>query len=203
MKKWGFLLLALLLANTTFAQFILTKDGFVHNRYPDNYYFIECFGGLTQQELFDACMAILQKKYPDASIKTNGNETIDITQHFPDQIFYYRMIDHNNMLDIVLNLTFHFKDGRIRIDSPGINELYIRSNKKARDGSVIGDKKTYCFLSYDDYKRAKSKYSGFFIYNESGKVKEPKMKASLEEFVNDNIYDILDELYDQFHLKDW
>lgn len=202
MKKIIFLCVAILFANTVFAQFILNRDGFFDSKNRQNRYIVHEIPGKTQQELYDACDAnfLAMRHTSDLFFDGIPCETITVSQYLPMQVFYGRMFGLDYFMDLDFAVTFRFKDGKVRVDTPFIKGLFIRGENTLPNG-FTEETRSYYYLTYDEYIR--SPYGGTVIYNRKGRLKEPKVRASLEEVINGYIFSVLSNISAQTNPDEW
>lgn len=167
MRKIFRLLLLLCLPMAAQAQYFqLSPEGFVSVSDPTKKYIVLDFPDNTQQQAFEKVHRQLQAEAGDAydlvllpqeRITATGTAQIDaragIFPH-PYQMKY--------------TLVIRFKDGRIRIDSPRIDDMYSEKD----------DIRLYATLPQKGV-------NAYFIYDKDGEVKNKLGKENLEKFFNE------------------
>lgn len=167
MKHFLYSLLLLCLPMIAQAQYFqLTPEGFVNAGDPAKKYIVLDFPDNTQQQAFDRVTRQLQAEAGDAydlvlvpseRITANGSAKIDAKAGvFP------------RPYDMKYTLIIRFKDGRIRIDGPTIDELYSEK-ENIRLYATVPQKGV----------------NAYFIYGKDGEVKNKLGKENLEKFFNE------------------
>ena len=177
MKKLGWLLAALLFANTLSAQFVIDKDKVFDLRTRKDYIVRE-YPGKTAEQLYNACIETLHTMDPDnpPRYETVENETITINQYSPNQIYSFSFFGRQQSMDIRMLATVRFTNGQVRIDSPSVNSLFYQG------GTEDKVKFHFYYFNYEDY--LNSSEDATPIYNRRGELKHPRIKQSVEEYLN-------------------
>ena len=204
MKKWGFLAAIMLLCQSLAAQFELTPQGFVDSRNGQNRYVVYEFSGRTQQELFDICRINIETARQTATelfYSSESPDSITITQYVPNVIWNARQLGQDYLMDINFSVTFRFREGRIRADSPVILAMIYR--RPVEKNGMRVDERDYYWLTQQDYKNAN--LGGKYIYDRNGVIKSAgtKVKESLEDFMNRYISDMIRHAPEQAKPEDW
>ena len=173
MKKIFQLFVLFCLPMVAHAQYFqLTPDGFVSASDPSKKYIVLDFPDNTQKEAFDKVARHLQAtagdaydlvQVPDERIVASGTAQIEALAGIFKQPY-----------DMKYTLTIRFRDDRIRIDGPKIDEMYI--------------KKDNIRLYPTEPQKGVNAY---FIFTKDGKVKNNAGKENLEKFFNDFINEVV------------
>lgn len=171
MKKLLVLLCLMAISQFANAQFTLTPKGLDNGTESD--YIVWVFDGSTQQELFKAVHQFMGANYvsPQNVISTSGEDQITINGIQREVIEGNKQLGRTFMFDINYTIVILFKDNKIRINNPSINELsrIVTIGKITMD--LVGN---YSMVSG---------YSS--IFSEKGKLYLPQTKKSVELFFND------------------
>lgn len=166
MRKILLLSLFAALSIPTFAQFVLTPEGFkVDGDGSKQFIVVEC-DGKTQQELFNSTQAFINKSYNSPNFVTSNvsNEMITLTAE--DEIGFGKMMGaYMAVGNYQYKISTHFKDGRMRIDVPVVSFPYKIANKNI-------------------YLSGKTGMASMSIYSQDGKLKEKPAKERIESIVN-------------------
>lgn len=173
MKKILQLLLVLCLPAAAHAQYFeLTPDGFVNASDPSKKYVVLEFPDNNQKQAYDKVdqyfQSVTGKTYDVVRVpndRISATATTPITAQagiFP------------RPYDTQYTLTIRFKDGRIRIDGPSIDQM------SAEDGKLR-------LYPTEPQKGV----DGYFIFGKDGKVKNNPGKENLEQFFNDFVNEII------------
>ncbi len=188
------------LVSPAFAQFVLKPDGFFHVEISDQNYVVHNFEGQSKEDLFSKSIAYLEK-FKDETLTQNNPEKRGITRNDPQLgfiKFYGRLKPfastkltyyadgrkHRTELWLNYYMTIHFKDGKIRFDSPDFNtDVEIKGNIFWA-GSSIG---VYVYI-----KGERSLYDcKYVIFNEVEKLKLPEIKQHIENYFNKLVADFI------------
>lgn len=173
MKKIFQLLLVLCLPVAAHAQYFeLTSDGFVNASDPSKKYVVLEFPDNDQKQAYDKVdqyfQSVTERSYDVVRVP---NDRISATA--TDKIEALAGI-FKRPYDTQYTLTIRFKDGRIRIDAPSIDQM------SAEDGKLR--------LYPTEPQKGVDAY---FIFGKDGKVKNNPGKENLEEFFNDFVNEII------------
>lgn len=173
MKKIFQLLLVLCLPVAAHAQYFeLTPDGFVNASDPSKKYVVLEFPDNDQKQAYDKVdqyfQSVTGKTYdvvrvPNDRISATATEKIEALAGIFKRPY-----------DTQYTLTIRFKDGRIRIDAPSIDQM------SAEDGKLR--------LYPTEPQKGVDAY---FIFGKDDKVKNNPGKENLEEFFNDFVNEII------------
>lgn len=122
MRKFVFLVgLLLTVVHNVQAQFILTPNGLKCEDNSD--YIILTFEGKQQEELFNSVHLFAGSKFvsPHDVISVSGKEQITLNG-VVSTIPWRNPV--SKQCSVNFTITFMFKDGRIRINTPSINRIY-------------------------------------------------------------------------------
>lgn len=170
MKKLLISLLFVLSITVNSQSFILTDIGFRDADNPENDYIV--FDNLDgdQSTLYTNLLVKINSVYvspkdvvsavPDKSISINGIEKESIT------------FNSFNKYDLNYTVTFLFKDGKIRVNAPNLNNI------SGVFGNITNVKTLNLKGGGNSWASSKS------IFNKKGELKEKKQKQELEIFFN-------------------
>lgn len=180
MKKIILVLLVLFTVSfTANAQFTLTKNGLVSTENPELKYIVLEFPGKTQQELFQNVNVYLHslQSNPRRSLRTIEDQAIMVDMIAHDSIFMAKILGVVQTGDLSYNISFEFKDGRVKVNAPTNLRLFVvrpadgeAEIVRARDGKPV---------NYVDG-----------IFDRRGKIREPKIKQSIENYFHNYILQI-------------
>jgi len=201
MRKWVCCVLGLMLAGTISAQFKVDIDG-ITDYTTGKSYIVREFPGKTAGELYDACASVLTMKMHTSDLNFDGSldKMITFTQYLPDRIFAFRSLGTNFYMNIDFSVNMRFADGKVRVDSPLIREMYYTNKEQLSDGRI----KTvfnYYFVTAEDAER--SSEGGTSIYDKRGRLKHDAIRESLEDFLNSYIDGILANMDAQLNPDQW
>lgn len=158
------------------AQFLLTPDGVINE--SDKDYVVYDFQGKTHQELYDAVHLYINSRYvnPKYAISVVKGQSITVNGVSEGAIYRRNLV--TKTMDIDYTITFLFKDGKLRVNNPVINRLYIM---------LTG-------LSIHEIYIKSPSIMAESIYSKKGKLLEEKTKNSIEKFFNGYIADIRESI---------
>lgn len=187
-------LLALLSSIACNAQFVI-KDGPFTTEDGKGYIIYE-FDGMTQKDLFTKTKSVLTSSYisPKDVMSTSEYETISITAYTDNICWPIKVFGRpsSSCVDVTYKITFQFKDGKIRVDSPYIINCTQGSGK---------DKKEYVF---DSGWGLADMSSTLYLYNTKGKLRYPKLKEAAEKGMNRIIDNIITQIQNKsLENDDW
>ena len=153
--------------------FELTPTGFVDSENPQNSYVVVTFEGKTQQEIFNLALSALGKSFvsPDDRISKVEYSQINLNGIMSDITFINRIGLHL-YFDMFYNLIFEFKDGKMKINGPIINDIF----RKAPDGIQ------HIYLTTAE--RGAALLGDLALFKKNGQVNEKKHKKNIETEVN-------------------
>lgn len=175
MKKLLFCALFSWAATAAQAQFTLTPSGLVNETGKE--FVIYDHAGKSQAELYASVHMYLNSLFvsPKDVLSLVENNSISINGVTND-IFRPKSInDLTPTFTMNYTITLYFKDGKIRVDNPSINHMYV-TDQPAKE------------------------YYG--VFTSKGKLKHEKTKASIEKFFNDFIANINQAVTDN-KATDW
>ncbi len=122
MKKMLFLFL-ILYSTCANAQFKITIDGFVSEVNNTDYYIKE-IPGKNAKELYNLALTYIMELFQNPNVVTSKieNELISIHAVIPKAVPCKKWMG-THYADVDMNFIFRFKDGKIRFDSPSINDM--------------------------------------------------------------------------------
>jgi len=164
--------------------FELTAHGFVDSLNMQNDYIVVPFEGSSQTEIFNLALSAVGKHFvsPKDRISKVEYSQLNINGTIPNVTNLNRM-GMKLYFDLYFNLIFEFKDGRMKINGPIINDI-------VRD-APFGDKH-HMFLTASERGSAISGHKALFKNN--GKVNEKKHKENIERAMNSFICLIVAEM---------
>lgn len=160
--------------------FELTPNGFVDSKNPQNSYVVVAFDGKTQQDIFNMALSALGKTFilPDNRISKVEYSQINLNGIMSDITFINRLGLHL-YFDMFYNLILEFKDGKMRINGPIINDIF----RKAPDG------KQHIYLTVAE--RGSALSGDLALFKNNGQVNEKKHKTKIETAVNEFVAKII------------
>lgn len=176
--------LFVLITNCVNAQtFELTACGFVDSKNVQNDYIVIPFEGKSQMEIFNLALAAIGKTFvsPKDRISKVEYSQINLNGVFQDVTYINRMGLHL-YFDMYYNVILEFKDGKMRINGPDINDI----SRQAPDGVQ------HIYLTKAE--RGSALFGDKALFNNDGKINEKKHKANIENTVNAFIYKIITEM---------
>ena len=177
MKKL-ILLIAFVLATSTYGQYFeLTSHGFKSDQDKTKDFVVLDFPEKKQSELYMEVLDVLNKKYVSANNVLSKVESQSITINARGKNIR-RTSSHSFENDYTIVLAF--KDGKMKIAAPVVNLTSYAA------GHPQEMHLTYGGLSLDG--------SHFGIYKKSGKVKYKKAVEDLNQFANEFVLAVLDDL---------
>lgn len=114
---------AFMLCHEAKAQFRITPSGVVSTD-SLGYYLVPA-SGLTAEQLYSSIQAYLIANYPADNVSTTGlpGETLIANIRVPHAFLCYKFLFSTTYADVELNLTFRFKNGKMRIDAPVVADM--------------------------------------------------------------------------------
>lgn len=180
MKKAILLFITIIAVSTATSQtnyFTLTQDGFVNTEIPKQDYLVIDFNGKTQEQLYNAFLIQITTSYISAKdvVSKVSNEAISIHAYSPRAITV--KIGHNpvSYYDLSYNISFQFKDNKIRVNLPQI----ISMTRGANNLIITG--------------KAGLFNDNIAIYKK-GTLKIKSAKNSIEDFFNSLISELVTEI---------
>lgn len=147
-------------------KFVLTPDGVVNSGEPEKDYIVMEFDGLSQTELYQ------KTELFTTDLMFDPKEAISFVEYEVIKIsgFQENAIRRNkyHAFDLRYTLTFKFKDGKIRIDTPTMEMTAFNQHEQTL------------------HVQHKADLAGFNIgiYNPEGTLKSKMAKLDLETFFN-------------------
>ena len=193
MKK-VFLFMLISLSMVCNAQtFELTKDGFVNKQDPQKTFVVVEYPNKPQQQIFESALNAIGKVFVSPNAVTNKVEYSQISIHATYPGITWRSPAGMKLLfDMDYNLIFEFKDGRMRVNGPIINQIVQKA--------TLGD--VYMYLSKAE--RGSTLRADKAIFNNDGSVNEKKHKERIETSMNQLITALVNEMNKFFSSdNDW
>lgn len=175
-----FVIMALCVNAQTFE---LTAHGFVDSLNMQNDYIVVPFEGSSQTEIYNLALSAVGKHFVSPKDRISKVEYSQINLNGIIPAVTYENWMGKLYYDLNYNLIFEFKDGKMKINSPIINDV-------VRD-APFGAKK-HIFLSESERGSAISGHKALFKNN--GKVNEKKHKENIERAMNSFICLIVAEM---------
>lgn len=188
MKKFKlFWLMILLSAQFMSAQFRVTKDGLETDTGED--FYVVSIDGKTANELFTSAKAFFSTQFrnPDAVLNSIENEMITIHGFFKDAFPCKKWFGIQHYADVDMNVSMYFKNNKIRIDIPSLNQMRCNSL-----GTSTENYRDVVFVSGGNIK----------MFNKDGKVKNEQAVNGLTAFVNNFINELI-QYVKQGENNDW
>ena len=184
MRNYILSLFALVTICANAQTFELTAHGFVDSANTTNDYIIVPFEEKSQMEIYNLAMAAMGKCFvsPKDRISKVEYSQLNINGTIPNVTYLNRM-GMKLYFDLYFNLILEFKDGRMKINGPIINDI-------VRD-APFGDKH-HMFLTESERGSAISGHKALFKNN--GKVNEKKHKENIERAMNSFVSRIVSEM---------
>jgi len=159
----------LAISATTYAQFKVSPNGIVSED-GKGYYVVE-FEGLSAEELYNRVEKFIISNYknPDAVASKQPNEMINLHSYSSNTFPIRTILGMKHYANVDMNIVFRFKDGKIRIDAPSINDMPCHTLENS-DGVVL----------------CGTKYFGdntVYLYDKKGKVKNKKVIELLNSWI--------------------
>ena len=168
------------------AQFKASPMGFVAEDGKE-YYVIDV-PNKTAAELYVLVCSWVNSTFqnPDKVLNNIENKQINIHAYYDKAYVYTRdnLLGINYWSTADINYIIQFKDGKIRIDSPVVNSMYLDGNMNSRIG--------FC--------GAKPGGSGIVrrnLFNKDGKENKPKAIVNINNFINGEIKKLIDYISKQ------
>ena len=163
-KIFTLLALSMLIFSTANAQYKLTPNGLINDTKKD--FIVLDYENKTQTELYNAVYMLLNSMYvnPQKVLSTVDNNSISINGISTNAI--YRKKDMSWLIstfDINYTISLQFKDNKIRINNPSINNMNVAGmpyetfytskifNKKGETGKKYKDTKISIESFFNDY----------------------------------------------------
>lgn len=155
------------------AQFKASPNGVVS--ISDKDYYVANIEGKSASELFSAVEAYIMSNFknPDLVISSQKDKVINLRGKFTNA-FYDKRTFGNYPVTVELNLVMHFKDNKIRFDTPNVSYMGIESLN-------------------DEFKFSMPRVliTGTTLFTQKGKVLDQKVIDSFNKFINDLIASII------------
>lgn len=186
MKKLLLILTCLFisLSNINAQSFELHSTGFKDSTNIKKDYLVFHFEGKKQSELYNDFFVQISSKYAstDDIISQIDNHSITVNTTSSNSVTFQKIYKYDLKYNLRYTLTFLFKDGRVRVNAPTLNEI-------SGDFGVL-DKKNTIHLTGGNPKWIGEKS----IFNKDGELKEEDTKKDLEQFFNTLVSSIIDSV---------
>lgn len=152
----------------------LTNNGFTNSNNPEQQYIVLEFEGKSQKDLYKAFLTHITTTYISAKdvVSSVENETISINSYAPQVVEYRIGRNPATYYNLNHNLSFQFKDHKVRVNLPIINYMTLGANNLILEGDTG-------LLT-----------NNIAIYKK-GTLRAVTAKTSLEKYFNDYIYEIV------------
>lgn len=199
MKKFLFILIAVLSAASASAQFKLTSRGFVNATDPSKNYIVLPAPEMSQNELFNLVIGYLEEKFNHGCCRIDNvgdgvlrfsmacntrNEHTVASQYKPAIGGNFNSADKRAFVQN-FSMTFRFKDEKIRVDNPELYGFVLLIGKKYYYGSI--------------YNPTMQKNRNLFRSDGAPYKKQADVIAGLENYFNSIVSNILSNSED----NDW
>jgi len=186
MKKVIALFIALLPFVVCAQSFVLTADGFRDAANPEKPYIVVEVPG-TQAELYNKAKTAVTMIWKSAKdVMSYSEPEVIIVNGFDSGSLWMKRLGMTFVFDFNYRLQFQFKDGKIRIDAPSIDEAV---NKKS--------------TLYFGKGKGNSMAGIMYMYNQKGELKQEKFKEQAESFVNGIVAAFIDKVKSGVADSDW
>lgn len=186
MKKIVALFIVLLPFMASAQYFELSPDGFVSSEDNTKTFVVIPMEG-TQAELYQKAKTAVTAMWKSAKDVMSYNEPdIIIVNGFDSGSLWMKRIGMKFVFDFNYRLQFQFKDGKIRIDAPAINEAVCKDSRlyleKGKGSAMSGT---------------------MYVFNEKGELKQKQFKEQAEHFVNGIVQRFIDNVKGTSNNDDW
>lgn len=187
MKKILLLVLLAISANS-YAQFKASPNGIVSED-GKGYYVVE-FEGISAEELYSRVEKFIISSYrnPDAVASKQPNEMINLHSYSENAFPIRTVLGMKHYANVDMNIVFRFKDGKIRIDSPSINDMPCNTLENSQGLMFIGTK------SFGD--------NTVYLYDKKGNEKNKKVINLLNSWINLQITYIIKSIREYKEVED-
>lgn len=184
MKKLIILFFVLTAIGAKAQTFELTAHGFVDAKNAQHDYIVVPFEGKSQTEIFNLAQSALGRTTfsPKDRVSKVEYSQICINGIFREVTYINRMGLHLNF-DMICNIIFEFKDGRMKINGPIINDII-------RDVPLGSAQHMYLTTA----ERGSALGGDLALFDKNGKVKEKKHKANIEDAINAYVINLISEM---------
>lgn len=192
MKKVLFLIICLSCSLVCFAQFELIPGKLISKENLDKDFVVYEFKGINAHDLYSKTLAAITSLYVSADNVTNKVEDKMINIHgVQEGKICIKQLGIISCFDMSYNLVFRFKDEKLRIDVPIINDIVCINGYGNTIHMTIGNEGT----------RAMGAYMSIFKKDNSIKYKEAK--ENIESFFNNLVTNIVSEIESDNQSEDW
>lgn len=192
MKKIFLLIACLSYSLACFAQFELIPGELVPKENHDKDFVVYEFKGVDAHDLYSKTLAAITSLYVSADNVTNKVEGKMINIHGvqKDKVCI-KQLGIVSCFDLNYNLIFRFKDEKLRIDVPIINDIICINGYGDAVHLTIGNEGTKGMGSY------------MSIFKKDNNVKYKEAKESIESFFNSLVNSIVSEIESDSQSEDW
>lgn len=164
------LLFMLAISATSYAQFKASPNGIVSED-GKGYYVVE-FEGVSSEELYNRVEKFIISAYrnPNAVASKQPNEMINLHSYSENAFPIRTILGVKHYANVDMNIVFRFKDGKIRIDTPSINNMSCHTLQNS-DGVIFCGTKFFTDNTV-------------YLYDKKGKVKNKKVIELLNSWLN-------------------
>lgn len=170
---------------TANAQFTLTRNGFVNTDNPEQRYIVLEFPEKTQQELFKNANVYFHSLYanPRRGLQVLEDQLITVDAVERDTIFSGKILWHVSRGDLYYTISLEFKDGRVKVNAPTNLKLLVARTEINREKRPREEQSAVVITNYFDS-----------IFDRRGKIKQPKIKQSVENYFHNYILAFYDAI---------
>lgn len=182
------LLFMLVVSATSYAQFKASPNGIVSD--DGKGYFVFEIEGVSAKEIYNRLEKFIVSSYrnPDAVASKKPYEMINVHSYSEKAFPIKTIFGMKHYANVDMNIVFRFKDGKIRVDAPSINDMPCHTLENS-DGVVFCGTR---FLTDNTV----------FLYDKKGKVKNKKVIESLNSWINLHISYIIESIQESKEVED-
>lgn len=192
MKKVLFLVICLFCSLACFAQFELIPGKLISKENPDKDFVVYEFKGIKAHDLYSKALTAITSLYVSADNVTNNVEDKMINIHgVQEDKICIKQLGVVSCFDMSYNLVFRFKDEKLRIDVPIINDIVCVNGYGNTIHMTIGGEGTRLMGTY------------MSIFKKDNSIKYKEAKINIESFFNNLVNSIIYEIENDNQSKDW
>lgn len=188
MRKIIFLLVMLIASITSHAQFKASPNGIVSED-GKGYYVVE-LEGLSAEELYNRVEKFIISNYrnPNAVASKQPSEMINLHSYSENAFPIRTILGMKHYANVDMNIVFRFKDGKVRIDAPSINNMPCHTLENS-DGVVFCGTKFFTDNTV-------------YLYDKKGKAKNKKVIELLNSWLTLQITYIIESIKESKSVED-
>lgn len=192
------ILFTLLFSLETKAQFRITPSGVVCT--DSLGYYVVPVPELTAKQLYQSVTGYLLANYPTDNVSTAGlpDETLIANIRVPHAFACYKFLWQTTYADVELNITFRFKDGKMRIDAPIVTDMsYLMSNSDHPEHP----NRQPIFITAPDFS---TQVSEACLFDRKGEVALQRAVTNFDAWLNTLVHSIAEHVQrEQTWADDW